>query len=89
MADAMQRYAGGATGDNVVNGPSPIGGGGAAIAEAPTSITINGGITQFGGNEYIRKEELPKIIEQSSRLGEARTLRRLQMNPGSRRRIGL
>jgi tape measure domain-containing protein len=89
MADAMQRYAGGATGDNVVNGPSSSGGGGAAVAEAPTPITINGGITQFGGNDYIRKEELPKIIEQSSKLGEARTLRRLQMNPGSRRRIGL
>ena len=89
MDGAMQRYSAGATGAAVVDGPAPSGGGGTAVAEAPPAITINGGVTQFGGNDYIRKDELPKIIDQSSKLGEARTLRRLQMSPGSRRKIGL
>ena len=89
MDGAMQRYSAGATGADVVDGPTPSGGGGTAVADAPPSITINGGVTQFGGNDYIRKDQLPAIIDQSSKMGEARTLRRLQMSPSSRRKIGI
>ena len=88
MDGAMQRYSAGATGKDVIDGPSPRGGG-ADVAEAPASINISGGVMQFGGDDYIRKDQLPAIIDQSSKMGEARTLRKLQMNPGARRKIGL
>lgn len=90
MGSAMQRYAAGASGNAVVDGSSGGGGGaGTAVAEAPTSINISGGVMQFGGADYIRKDQLPSIIEQSSKMGEARTLRRLQMSPSSRRKVGI
>ena len=53
------------------------------------SITINGGVTQIGNDEYIRKDQLPEIVAQASKAGEARTMRRLQMNPGARRKLGM
>ena len=90
MDGAMARYSGGTRGDAVIDGPgSADGGGGVALAEAPMSINISGGVTQIGNDEYIRKDQLPSIIEQSSKAGEARTMRRLQMNPGARRKIGM
>ena len=66
-----------------------IGGGGTAGADAPTEINISGGVMQFEGNDYIRKDQLPSIVAQASKAGEARTMRRLQMSPSSRRRVGL
>ena len=59
------------------------------VQEAPMQIKIEGGVTQVGGEDYIRKDQLPSIVEQASKMGEARTMRRLQMNPGARRKVGL
>ena len=90
MDGAMQRYSAGATGKDVVDGPSPRGGG-AAVAEAPTttSVNISGGVMQFGGDDYIRKDQIPGIIEQAGAQGETRALRRLRNSPSARRKIGL
>ena len=88
MNGAMQRYSAGATGAAVVDGPAPSGGG-TAVAEAPTSINISGGVMQFGGDDYIRKDQLPGIIEQAGVQGETRALRRLRNSPSTRRKIGL
>ena len=91
MGSAMAKWNAGARGDSVVDGANGAGQGGAAMAtEDPApQITINGGVMQFGGDEFIRKDQLPSIIGQASKQGEARTMRRLQMNPGARRKIGL
>jgi len=90
MDGAMARYSGGTRGDAVIDGPgSAEGGGGVALAEAPMSINISGGVTQIGNDEYIRKDQLPSIVAQASKAGEQRTLRKLQMSPSSRRRLGM
>jgi hypothetical protein len=91
MGSALSRYSAGARGDAVINGADPTGGsaGGVAMAEATPQITINGGVMQFGGDDYIRKDQLPGIITQASKAGEARTLSRLKNSPGARRRIGI
>ena len=89
MNGAMARYSAGARGEGVIDGPTPSRGGGMAVAEAPMSINISGGITQIGGEEFVRKDQLPAIVAQASKAGEARTMRRLQMNPGARRKIGI
>ena len=91
MDGAMARYSGGTRGDSVIDGPGSAegGGGGTALAEAPMSINISGGVTQIGNDEFIRKDQLPAIIAQSSKAGEARTLARLRNNPSARRKVGL
>ena len=91
MGAAMSRYSAGARGDAVLNGADPTGGsmGAAAVAAAAPQITINGGVMQFGGEDFIRKDQLPGIISQASKAGEARTLAKLQNSPGIRRRVGI
>ena len=58
-------------------------------AEQPSQINISGGVMQFGGDDYIRKDQLPSIISQASKQGEQRTLRRLQMSQSTRRKVGI
>ena len=91
MDGAMQRYSAGATGNDVIEGTaaSPGETGGVAVADAPMSINISGGVTQMGGENYIKQEQLPSIISQASKAGEARALRKLQMSPSARRKVGL
>ena len=90
MDGAMSRYSSGARGEAVLAGAdSDSAPEGAAVAEAPMSINITGGVTQMGGNDYIRQDELPSIIGQASKAGEARALRRLRQSPSARRSIGL
>ena len=90
MEGAMSRYSGGTRGEAVIDGPgSAEGGGGVALAEAPMSITIEGGVTQVGNDEFIRKDQLPSIISQAGKAGETRALRKLQMSPTARRRVGM
>ena len=91
MGAAMSRYSAGARGADVLNGANTAGdsGGGVALAEAPASINISGGVMQFNDTNYIRQDQLPSIISQASKQGEARTLRRMQMNPATRRKLGM
>ena len=90
MDGAMKRYSSGARGEAVLAGAdSDSGYGSTAVADAPMSINITGGVTQMGGNDYIRQDELPSIIGQASKAGEARALRRLRQSPSARRSIGL
>ena len=92
MRGAMSRYS---PGNNVSGGggggadPTGGGGGDAAAAEAPAQINISGGVFQYNDTSYIRQDQLPGIIDQASKMGESRTLRRLQMSPASRRKLGM
>ena len=91
MTGAMNRWNGGTRGGNVVSGAdSGSGGEGSGfMSSAPTNVIINGGVTQMGNTDYIRKDEIPSIVAQASKQGEAMTLRRLQMSPGTRRKLGM
>jgi hypothetical protein len=89
MGSAMARWNGGVRGEAVINGADPTGGGGVALAEGPPQINISGGVLQFDGAGYIRQEQLPSIISQASKQGEARTLRRLKQSQSARAKVGL
>jgi len=92
MGSAMARWNAGARGDAVVNGANGTGesGGGSAMgAEPAPQISISGGVMQFNDTNYIRQDQVPAIVSQASRAGEARALRRLQMSPAARRKIGV
>lgn len=90
MDGAMSRWNQGMRGDAVVSGAEPTGGyGGAAVAEAPTNITIEGGVLNFNDSQYIRQDQVPSIVKQASAAGEAQALRKLQMSTATRKRLGL
>ena len=85
MSSGMSRWNAG----NSAGGEEMAAGGGGMGAELPAQITINGGVTQMGGNDYIRADQMNTIISQAGKAGEARALRRLQMSPSSRRKVGV
>ena len=89
MNSAMNKYRSGARGDAVLEAGGSEDSGGVAVMEQPLNVSISGGVMQFGGEDYIRKDQLPSIIAQSSKAGEARTLARLRNNPSTRRKVGL
>jgi hypothetical protein len=90
MDGAMSRWNSGARGDSVVDGPSGDSSPGmSASGNDQSSIVINGGVMQFGGDDYIRKDQLPAIISQASKAGEARTLGRLKNSQSVRRKVGI
>ena len=62
---------------------------GGASQPMQTSINIEGGVMQFNDTNYIRQDQVPSIITQASKQGEARALRKLQMSPAARRRAGI
>ncbi len=90
MGGAMARWNAGARGDSVISGADPTGrSGGTALAEAPPQVNITGGILNFNDSHYIRADQVPSIISQSAKQGEARALRKLQQSPGARRKVGI
>ena len=93
MSSAMQRYNAGARGDAVVDGADNYGGvgfkGSQGVMDGPSEVRIEGGVFQYNDTNYIRQDQIPAIIKQASRQGEARALRRLQMSPAARRKAGV
>ena len=87
----MSRWSAGQSGGQVLadGGEMVNGGGGTALADQPPQINISGGVTQINNEEFIRIDQLPSIIAQSAQAGEAKTLRRLRMSPGTRRQTGI
>jgi hypothetical protein len=90
MGSAMARWNAGARGDSVINGADGTGErGGAPLAEPAPQINISGGVMQFNDTNYIRQDQLPSIISQAGKQGEARAMRRLQMSSSTRRKLGI
>jgi len=92
MESSLQRWTSGARGDQVVSGSGASGSGGMAGEETEPynpNININGGVLNFNGDEYIQKSELPDIIMQASKQGEARTLARMRNSPSVRRKLAI
>ena len=92
MDGAMARYSGGVRGDAVIDGPEEgkLFGSNAEfdIANSPINIST-GPVMQFEGTNYVTQEEFARGVQSAAKQGEQRALRRLQMSPGSRRKIGL
>ena len=93
MDGAMARWNSGTRGDGVLDPVTggAAGGDGYSLGDQTFSpnINITGGVMQFGGEDYIKRSELPSIVNQASKSGEERTLRRLRMSPNQRRKIGI
>ncbi len=86
----MMRWNAGQSGNQLLaDGGEMVGGGGTALADQPPQINISGGVTQINNEEFIRMDQLPSIIAQSAKAGEAKTLQRLRMSPGTRRQTGI
>jgi hypothetical protein len=89
MDSAMSRYSTGARGDAVVGGANAVESSDSLPAEQPSQINISGGVMQVDNTNYIRQDQIPAIVDQASKQGEARALRRLQMSPTARRKVGV
>ena len=89
MNGAMLRWGRGQTGNQVLADGGEMGGGGSALADQPPQINISGGVMQVGGEDYVRMDQIPTIIAQSAKAGEAKALRSLQMSPSARRMAGV
>lgn len=91
MAEAMERYSSGIRGDAVIpaSGEGYAQGGDSSGGDLSTAINISGGVLNFNDESYIKQDQLPSIITQASKGGEARTLAKLRSSPATRRRIGM
>jgi len=90
MGEAMERYSGGMRGDAVIPSSGDSGGGmGGSGADLSTAINISGGVLNFNDESYIKQDQIPVIINQASKSGEARTLSRLRSSSATRRRVGM
>ena len=89
MDDAMSRWSSGSKGSSVLD-PSTKEGSGAFYDEPFTpNINITGGVMNFGGEEFIRRDEIPGIVMQAAKAGEERSFRKMKMSPSTRRKIGI
>jgi len=94
MNSAMSRYNAGMRGDAVIAGASEHGDAeqgayGSGSGNAPINVNYSGPIMQMNNDKYIKTSELPGIINQSAKAGEARALGRLRTSVGVRRKLGM
>ena len=92
MDDSMARWNSGSRGSAVLDPVTGSGTGeGTGFGEEAfnPNIVINGGVMNYGGEDYIKRSELPGIVGQAAKSGEERALRKLRMSPSARKKIGL
>ena len=91
MNTAMQRWSGGNKGDSVLDPTSGNGSSMTNMQDEPFTpqITINGGVMEMDGQQYIRRDEIPSLVQQSAKAGEERAFRKMKMSPSTRRKIGI
>jgi len=92
MDDSMARWNSGTRGAAVLDPVTGAGtGNGMGFNEEAfnPNIVINGGVMNYGGEDYIKRSELPGIVGQAAKSGEERALRKLRMSPSARKKIGL
>ena len=94
MNSAMERYSQGMRGEAVTAGASEHGSAeegefGSGSGNAPINVNYSGPIMQMDNDKYIKTSELPGIINQSAKAGEARALGRLRTSVGVRRKLGM
>jgi len=93
MSDAMSRYSGGARGDAVLAGGGGDGEAGGISGGASGSIDVTFNTQVINDVSYVSYSEFEAGVtaaaRQGAKQGEMATLRRLQTNPSSRRRLGI
>ena len=92
MESSMARWNSGMRGESVVAGANAsYGGDGQEMVDGngATNVNISGGVLKFNDEDYIKAGQVPAIINQASAVGEKRALRKLQMSPGTRRKVGI
>ena len=94
MSSAMSRYNAGMRGEAVVAGASEHGrteegAMGSGSGNAPINVNYSGPIMRMNNDDYVKTSELPGIINQSAKAGEARALGRLRTSVGVRRKLGM
>ena len=94
MSSAMERYSSGMRGEAVTAGASEYGSTeegamGSGSGNAPINVNYSGPIMRMDNSDYIKASELPGIINQSAKAGEARALGRLRTNVGVRQKLGM
>ena len=94
MNSAMSRYNAGMRGDAVIAGASEHGDAeqgayGSGSGNAPINVNYSGPIMRMNNDDYVKTSELPGIINQSAKAGEARALGRLRTSVGVRRKLGM
>ena len=83
LGDASRRFSPGNRINNVNNYGTD-----ASVADN-FSINITGEQLVFNEKNYVSQDEIPNIISQASKQGEARTLRKLRMSQSTRIRTGI
>ena len=88
---AMSRWSSGNAKSNAAMARGEDAGGGGSFV--PSVNVTTGPVMQFQGEDYVSRADfqagLVKAAQDGAKAGEARTLRRLQMSPGARRKAGI
>ena len=91
MNGAMARWNAGVRGKTVIDGPGGASGAGVASNNAVPTFRLE--TTVINGVEYATVDQVRAMGATASKngaaMGEARTMRKLQMSPGARRKVGL
>ena len=90
MASAMSKYQAGASGEALLNDE----GTGASFTKSSAKygtaqINISGGTLVFNDQNYVKADQIPAIISQSSKMGQAMAIKQLQMSATTRKKLGL
>ena len=93
MGDAMGRYSRGQRGAGVIEGAKDSGGDPQEQALEPTSMAFNFNTIKIADEDYVSTGQLQAAMataaSEGAKAGEAQTLRRLRMNPSTRRQVGI
>jgi len=93
MRGAMNRYAAGARGSAVIPAGDSEGGMGGTATLAPGAIDVRYTVERINSVDYVTADQFQQGMQQAAQQGaaqgEQRTLRRLQMSTGTRKRLGM
>ena len=93
MNDAMDRYAGGARGDDVLAGGGETGGEGGAGGASSGVIDVTFNTQVINDVSYVSYSEfeagVTSAAQQGAKMGELSTLKKLRNSPSTRRRVGV
>ena len=93
MTDAMDRYAEGARGNDVLAGGGVEGGSDSGVSGGMNGIDVTFNTQVINDVSYVSYTEFQEGVQQAAaqgaKLGEQATLRKLQTSPSTRRRVGV
>ena len=93
LSSAMNRYRRSGSGATTTSGGTTesLGGGGVSVADKPIDVRYT--VERINNVEYVTADQfqagMREAAQQGAAQGERRTIQKLQMSPGARRRLGL